>query len=132
MGHKYHKCFWKVANVYGASKLVEFKIKAQITIEYHWNHILPVLLNSSIMEHNNKCPEIMFLLHLFCSFLLLAFTELDPLVWNIRRGEHGMCTEMVKLILRKEQSPTGQYYDLTIFQHASTLQLLSQQSNQTI
>lgn len=43
-----------------------------------------------------------------------------------------MCIETVKLILRKEQSPTGQYYDLTIFQHTSTVQLLSQQSNQTI
>lgn len=32
MGHKYYKCFWKVVDMYGASKLVEFTIKAQITI----------------------------------------------------------------------------------------------------
>ena len=70
MGHKHYKCFWKVADMYGASKLVEFKIKAQITIEWHWNHILPVLLNSSIKQCNKNSPEIMFLLYLFCSFLL--------------------------------------------------------------
>lgn len=78
MGHKHYKYFWKVADRYGASKLVEFKIKAQITIEWHWNHILPVLLNSSIMQRNNKCPEIMFLLYLFGSFLLLCFHRAGP------------------------------------------------------